>query len=38
MLINLWTGKRPNKATFEMLNWYFMGIIDVNFSRFPACL
>jgi hypothetical protein len=28
MLINLWTGKRPNKATFEMLNWYFMGIID----------
>jgi IS4 transposase len=28
MLINLWTGKRPNKAMFEMLNWYFMGIID----------
>jgi hypothetical protein len=28
MLINLWTGKRPNKATFEMLNGYFMGIID----------
>jgi hypothetical protein len=26
MLINLWTGKRPNKRTLEMLAWYFMGI------------
>jgi hypothetical protein len=26
MLINLWTGKRPNKRTVEMLAWYFMGL------------
>lgn len=26
MLINLWTGKRPNKRTVEMLAWYLMGI------------
>jgi hypothetical protein len=26
MLINLWTGKRPNKRTLEMLAWYFMGV------------
>jgi len=26
MLINLWTGKRPNKRTVEMLAWYFMGV------------
>jgi hypothetical protein len=25
MLIVLWTGHKPNKATFEMLCWYFMG-------------
>jgi hypothetical protein len=26
MLINLWTGKRPNKRTVEMMAWYFMGL------------
>jgi hypothetical protein len=26
MLINLWTGKRPNKRTVEMMAWYFMGV------------
>jgi hypothetical protein len=26
MLINLWTGKRPNKRSVEMLAWYFMGV------------
>jgi hypothetical protein len=26
MLINLWTGRRPNKRTFEMLSFYFMGL------------
>jgi hypothetical protein len=26
MLINLWTGRRPDKRTFEMLAFYFMGI------------
>lgn len=26
MLINLWTGKRPNKYTVQMLAFYFMGI------------
>jgi IS4 transposase len=26
MLINLWTGKRPNKRTVEMLAWYLMGL------------
>ena len=26
MLINLWTGKRPNKATVNMLAWYFAGV------------
>jgi hypothetical protein len=26
MLINLWTGKRPNKRSVEMLAWYFMGM------------
>jgi hypothetical protein len=26
MLINLWTGKRPNKATVHMLAWYFAGV------------
>lgn len=26
MLINLWTGKRPNKGTVEMLAWYLMGM------------
>jgi hypothetical protein len=26
MLINLWTARRPNKRTVEMLAWYFMGV------------
>jgi hypothetical protein len=26
MLINLWTGKRPNKQTVQMLAFYFMGV------------
>jgi len=26
MLINVWTGKRPNKRTVEMLAWYLMGV------------
>jgi len=26
LLINLWTGKRPDKRTVEMLAWYFMGV------------
>jgi len=26
MLINLWTGRRPNKATVHMLAWYLAGV------------
>lgn len=26
LLINLWTGRRPDKRTFEMLAFYFMGV------------
>jgi len=26
MLINLWSGRRPNKLTVTMLAWYFMGL------------
>jgi hypothetical protein len=26
MLINLWTGKRPDKGTVQMLAFYFMGV------------
>ena len=26
LLINLWTGRKPNKRTFEMLSYYFMGL------------
>ena len=26
MLINLWTGRRPNKATVHMLAWYMAGV------------
>jgi hypothetical protein len=26
LLMNLWTGRRPNKRTFEMLAFYFMGV------------
>jgi hypothetical protein len=25
VLIVRWTGQKPNKATFEMLCWYFQG-------------
>jgi len=28
MLITLWTGRKPTKRTFEMLNFYFMGWAD----------
>jgi hypothetical protein len=28
MLINLQTGKRPDKATVRMLGWYLMGLAD----------
>lgn len=26
LLINLWTGRKPTKRTFEMLSYYFMGV------------
>ncbi len=26
MLINLWTGRKPTKRTFEMLCYYFSGL------------
>ena len=26
MLVNLWTGRRPDKRTFEMLSFYFTGL------------
>lgn len=26
LLINLWTGRKPTKRTFEMISYYFMGI------------
>jgi hypothetical protein len=25
LLINLWTGRKPTQATYEMLCWYFLG-------------
>jgi hypothetical protein len=25
LLINLWTGCRPNLRTYEMLQWFFLG-------------
>ena len=25
MLINLWTGRKPTRATYEILGWYFLG-------------
>jgi hypothetical protein len=28
MLLNLWTGVKPNKATLEMFAWYFSGWAD----------
>ena len=26
LLMNLWTGRRPDKRTFEMLAFYFLGV------------
>jgi hypothetical protein len=26
LLINLWTGRKPTKCTFEMISYYFMGL------------
>ena len=26
LLINLWTGRKPTKRTFEMISYYFMGL------------
>lgn len=28
LLINLWTGRKPTKRTFEMLSYYFTGLAD----------
>jgi hypothetical protein len=28
MLLNLWTGAKPTKATLEMFAWYFSGWAD----------
>jgi hypothetical protein len=28
LLIALWTGKKPNKATCEMVAWYLAGVAD----------
>lgn len=28
LLLNLWTGAKPNKATLEMFAWYFSGLAD----------
>ena len=30
MLINLWTGKKPTKRTYEMFCWYFMGVATME--------
>lgn len=30
LLIALWTGRKPNKATYEMLCYYFMGIARLD--------
>jgi IS4 transposase len=30
MLITLWTGRKPTKRTFEMLNFYFLGWADTE--------
>jgi hypothetical protein len=26
LLINLWTGRRPNKRMVEMVGWYLLGL------------
>jgi hypothetical protein len=28
LLISLWTGRKPNQRTYEMLCWYFLGLAD----------
>jgi hypothetical protein len=28
MLISLWTGRKPTLRTFEMLCWYFTGMVS----------
>jgi hypothetical protein len=28
LLLNLWTGSKPTKATLEMFAWYFSGLAD----------
>jgi len=28
MLISLWTGRKPTKRTFEMLQYHFLGMAD----------
>lgn len=28
LLLNLWTGRKPNKRTFEMVSYYFTGLAD----------
>ena len=30
LLIALWTGKKPNKATCEMVAWYLLGIATLE--------
>lgn len=30
LLINLWTGKKPTLATWEMICWYFIGLADLD--------
>jgi hypothetical protein len=27
MLFSLWTGRKPNKRTFETIGWYFLGLV-----------
>ena len=34
LLINLWTGAKPAKATLELLTWYFLGFAtDADLER-----
>lgn len=28
LVISLWTGRKPNKATYELLGWYYLGLAD----------
>jgi hypothetical protein len=41
MLFSLWTGRRPNKRTFETICWYFLGLVTdeelrQHLERLPA--